>query len=121
MKRYLVVLLCAIAVTSLADGQVSFSIKKYQELKAGGRLGDQAFQAYIMGLGTGFTVMNTRLESNGWSKVYCPPGKLSLTTESYLDLLDKELARSRLTPDMPIELVLLNGLARTFPCPETRR
>jgi hypothetical protein len=53
MKRYLVVLLCAIAVTSIAYGQVSLPIKKYQELKAGGRLGDKAFQAYIMGLGTG--------------------------------------------------------------------
>jgi hypothetical protein len=114
-----VVVLCLIYASGPVYGQMT--IKKYQELKAKDALGDVWFQAYITGLGRGFLWMNAVLASRGQPQASCVPEHLTLNADNYIDVLNRELKRDSMPDAMPIEMELLGGLMRPFPCPETRR
>jgi hypothetical protein len=54
--------------------------------------------------------------------LFCPPRKLALERQNYLDILDKqikELEKMPLIDDMNIEVVLTLGLESTFACPKS--
>jgi hypothetical protein len=99
-------------LTCGGHAQSSLSVRDYQQLR---RHKSEEIKIYIMGLGTGFSWMNVRIRSEGRPPMYCPPGKLHLNSETYFDILDKELKRKGVT-DSWIEVELLNGLIHTFPC-----
>ena len=64
--------------------------------------------------------MNYRLQTSGNTPLYCPPEKMRLTTDNYVNVLNQELLRKG-TADQFVALasvadILLDGLIRTFPC-----
>jgi hypothetical protein len=74
-------------------------------------------KTYVLGLGEAFLYANINLEFNNKAPLFCPPRQLALTTENYVQILDKELRiENFFDSDAPIGLVLLEGLKKTFPC-----
>jgi hypothetical protein len=75
---------------------------------------------YIKGVGTGFSWANAVLEGRGQQPLYCPPSKLEVTAENYLDILrlyiEKKRSRLEKVPNAVIEPLLLYGLIETFSC-----
>jgi hypothetical protein len=77
------------------------------------------FESYIMGVGAGFLWANTSLRHEGRMPLYCPPEKRGVSFDQYMAILNRELTlpdMRAVDPRTPIELVLLSGLRRTFPC-----
>jgi hypothetical protein len=73
-------------------------------------------QGYISGMGQAFVFANEYLSVAGQRRIYCPPGKLGITQDQYLGILEQYL---KTRPDMnsqPAPLALLLALREAFPC-----
>lgn len=79
---------------------------------------DSYVKLYLSGVGSGYEYMNLYLLVNKMPPVYCAPDNLPLTGDNYLNILDKTIEQSRkqISPNVKIELLLLQGLMKTFPC-----
>jgi hypothetical protein len=79
---------------------------------------------WVKGLGEGFIWANFKLLAEHRNPLFCPPEKLSLTTESYLDIIDIEIvelstvATQKQMDEMSVGVVLTDGLRKRFPCKE---
>lgn len=78
------------------------------------------YRQWISGAGEAIYTMNYRLQTSGNTPLYCPPDKMRLTTDNYVNVLNQELLRKS-TADQVVALasvadILLDGLVRTFPC-----
>jgi hypothetical protein len=92
----------------------SFPLRLYEELKK-----DKSFDIWIAGIGEGYLVANAALASRNQPMLYCHPGKLTLMYTNYRNILDEEVKRAQPVPyypDMPLSMILLYGLQKTFPC-----
>jgi hypothetical protein len=76
------------------------------------------FKFYISGVGSGFGWANVQLHARGLPPLYCQPDKLGLNADNLLKILDDyiEQKKDQLKPDLPVEMLLLQGLKETFPC-----
>lgn len=63
-----------------------------------------------------FLYANASLVVDGKSPIYCQPGRLTLTGDASLEVLDKETKITNRSLDTPLFVVFLDGLRRTFPC-----
>jgi Rap1a immunity proteins len=71
---------------------------------------------YLDGLKDGLIILNVALARKGAAPLFCLPPKMALTGDQADDILRRE-AKSVPEPDeMPIGIVLLAGLRKTFPC-----
>jgi len=77
----------------------------------------QVFKIYLNGVGNGFMFANARLELKGKPTLYCQPGGLTLNSGNYISLIEGVASRDDLPPSLDIEVMLLIGLEREFPCP----
>lgn len=113
-RAFLIKLLALIVcIASISPAYSEISVKAYEGAKD-----SQSFKLYLSGVERGYSWANTALDLRGQAKLYCVPTKLSLTFENYANILAKELADN---PEIyalntPVELILLNGLIKTFPC-----
>ena len=106
----------------------AMDVKTYREwLKKGGdELKRSAVDSYVSGVGNGISWANAQLGTLRREKLYCAPVKLALGLASYKDILDRQIAEQakRRTDDelgkLDIELLLMNGLIETFPCPHEK-
>jgi len=95
---------------SLAD----MSLGQYKKMK-----GTEFVTAYVGAVGFAYVHANAALTHRKQPSLYCQPSKLSLNAANYQDILDKEVkekAHIFNSPDIAIEMILLFGLIRTFPC-----
>jgi len=71
---------------------------------------------YIDGLGSGLSWANVAAKMKG-KPVYCPPGKVAITADQYIDILRRYIADH---PHMTNDFVggpMLFALEDAFPCP----
>jgi hypothetical protein len=71
---------------------------------------------YLDGLKDGLIILNVALARNGAAPLFCLPPKMALTGEQADDILMREAKSVPEPDDMPIGIVLLAGLRKTFPC-----
>lgn len=80
----------------------------------------EAADLYVGAVGEGIFQANVMVSVRGDRPLYCPPGKLVVTSENYVRIAWDEVERMRkedlLDEDSTIELALLFGLIKTFPC-----
>jgi len=80
---------------------------------------DKIIMMNLTGLGQGIEWYNTMAKD---SKLYCTPSQLTLGVSNYEDILNRQIKGLRMvdpdydTDSLPLGLVLLQGLIRTFPC-----
>ena len=95
-----------------ADAAVT--LKEYESVKA-----TDWFKNYISGVGEVIFWANNRMRNLGMSPLYCQPDKLALSSDNYLDILQRFIQENKALkkhPESPVELLLLEGLIQTFPC-----
>jgi hypothetical protein len=59
--------------------------------------------------------MNSYLESNKQLSILCIPAKLGMDHHIYMNIIEAEI-KGGAKQDIPVELLLLHGLIKTFPC-----
>ena len=95
----------------------SFAVRlgKYPSLKQQDLF---TLQMYVFGVGEGLSWANARVRTNKLPLLYCQPEHLAITKENFMQILDDEIKRpgTSYKDQTPIELILLEGLIRTFPC-----
>ena len=87
--------------------------------------GREYSKTYLIGVARGIEQANVRLMIDQRELLYCPPMKLAINVETYFDILNDEIRTQSnwtvgLDPSTPIELLLLKGLQRTFPCDQPK-
>jgi hypothetical protein len=71
---------------------------------------------YLDGLKDGFIILNVALARSGAVPQFCLPPKMVLTADQAGEILMREAKSVPEPDDMPIGIVLLAGLRKTFPC-----
>lgn len=77
------------------------------------------FKEYIAGLGKGYYWANSQLKHKKQARLFCQPERLFLNADNYISILNKEIKYTDYdytTDDTIIEVILLRGLEKTFPC-----
>jgi hypothetical protein len=98
--------------------QAEITVKDYRQQMS---LADRRMlEIHMAGLGTGIAWANAQAERFK-TPLYCPPGKLAIQTENYIDIINRKIKESseRIPAShdhTPIVMLLLDGLMKTFPC-----
>jgi hypothetical protein len=121
MSTILVTLLSVVAL-AVVDLKAEVTVKEYRTRMASR---DSAVIAatrlYIKGVGEGIGWANNE-PTTGRKPFYCPPEKLAVNLENYMDILNRQIKTlsMRLTQSQLEEawigLLLLKGLQEAFPC-----
>lgn len=72
--------------------------------------------AYLDGVKDGLVILNVAVARGGATPLFCLPPKVALTGDQADDILLREAKSVPEPDDMPIGIVLLAGLRKTFPC-----
>jgi hypothetical protein len=111
-KPFLVGLVILILVSPVG---ADVTVKLYMQGK-----NSELLKNYIAGVGTGLSWANIYSFKEFQKGLYCPPKKLALNTDNYRDILHGEIEylkkHGTLDDDTFIEMLLIQGLIRTFPC-----
>lgn len=107
----LTVFLCCLLVSSPALSDIR--LKDYSLAKS-----SEWFKSYILGVGAGIRWASIRPDRLA---LHCPPGSFKPDADAYIAILDRQILDESRKPDglhddTPIELLLLRGLMRKFPC-----
>jgi hypothetical protein len=74
-------------------------------------------KAYVRGLGEGMSWASSAAQVGGGDGLFCPPQKLALTVENYVDIIDRQIKTARGdVENRYIGELLIIGLQETFPC-----
>ena len=82
---------------------------------------DEITKNYVRGLGEGILEANTQATLKG-IPLYCQPEKLALTTENYIDMIDRQIETAKRyhkdeeLRELGISMLLMLQLLETFPC-----
>ena len=115
--------LCAVTLGAMSL-HAEIAVETYQEaMTSSDKPTIELMQSYVAGLGYGMAWTNGEAAKKN-APVYCPPEKMALALQNYIDILDRQIKRitqsKTLTNEVlkttPISLVLLGGLKDTFPC-----
>lgn len=113
-------LLALIYFTIASNTYAEMTIREYKNYMAKGQ--DDLVKIYIKGLGisSGWMITVQESQDKNYKKLYCPPLKLGLTVDNYINILEKRIEKVKNVPGYQdkvyIELELIYGLMETFPC-----
>lgn len=106
MKTFILTFFVLTANLSHAEMMVDYFIKNKNNAET---------QAYISGLGIGYSWANAQLYALKRPMLYCQPGKLALETNNYVRFLEDGIIEQKSTNGI-IEAILLDQLIKVFPC-----
>jgi hypothetical protein len=72
---------------------------------------------YITGVAAGYIWANSQLIQSKMRPLFCQEQPIRLNLD-FNKIIDDEIGQPYVAPDFPVELLLLTGLARKYPCPE---
>lgn len=108
--------MCAVSALCVASGAnaATLRFKNYTTPK------DEAQRilnaVYLDGLKDGLITLNIAIARKGVTPLFCLPPKMALTGDQADDILKREAQSVPEPDDMPVGIVLLAGLRKTFPC-----
>jgi hypothetical protein len=112
MLRGMVVALMLVWLSSSADAVVL--LRDYKAAKADTE--KKLNKIYLGGVKEGVVMFDAELAVEGRQRLFCMPDNLSVTFDQAENIMMRE-AQKRTDPDnVPISLLLINGLKDTFPC-----
>ncbi len=76
---------------------------------------------YFEGLGNGVSWASTWFDVYHNKKMYCPPDKMAMYGNNYVDFLNREIEHRKINEPkaymkLHIEYLLIESLIKTFPC-----
>lgn len=77
---------------------------------------DRLVRPYLTGVGEGLLWANAQLKAQKSTPFFCDADDVNLTTDEFLSVVDGEAKQPYAEPEYPIELLMLKGLQRKFPC-----
>jgi hypothetical protein len=100
-----------VSTESVAGTEVNY--KEYKTINK-----TKEFNSYLKGIGEGLQWANEELAARGSKALYCKPQTEVMRIDEYTEILKKEVSENaaELHDDMPVGLILLNGLMKRFPC-----
>jgi hypothetical protein len=75
-------------------------------------------EMYLDGVKDGAQFLNAVARREGQKPEFCLPKDLALTVDQAEDIVMREAKKMSGPDDLPLALVLINGLKDTFPCDE---
>lgn len=115
--RTIIVLLTLFILLGFMNRPASsgITVKEFEQVKD-----EEICKSYIHGVGVGYTIANVESKRSKQKPLYCPPPKLAVTQDNHLrilaDTIKEERQKGEDIEDKPVELILLRGLQKTFPC-----
>lgn len=93
-------------------------LRDYEQVRA-----TERFRSYLHGVGIGYLWANSTFYLDSGRRLFCLPDHVRLDASGFLDILDRQIRSDAATgvlnePDTAVELLLLQGLRREFPCQE---
>jgi hypothetical protein len=115
VKRSVLIGIIALALYPTSASSIELTWKSYSNPE------NDAFRQHnslwIDGLKSGLIASNANLRHGGMPPMFCLPPNLALTVEQAEDILQRAAKKVRKVPDdMPVSIILLDGLKDTFPC-----
>jgi len=112
MLRRMQITLMLVSLTSSADAMTVI----FKDYKAATSDEKAFYYLYLDGVREGIVELNVVLEEKRQQPLFCLPEKLELTVEQAEDIMMRQ-AQQMTDPDqLPIGLLLAQGLQNTFPC-----
>ena len=113
MLRGAVIALMLVSLTSSADAMTVI----FKDYKAAANKDEKAFYLlYLDGVREGIVELNVVLEEKGQQPLFCLPERLELTIEQAEDIMMRQAQKMTDPDQLPIGLLLAQGLQNTFPC-----
>ena len=115
MLRLLVIALVVFDLTSSANAMTVI----FKDYKAAANKDEKAFYLlYLDGVREGIIELNVVLEEKRQQPLFCLPDKLALTVGQAEDIMMRQAEKITDPDQLPIGLLLAQGLQETFPCNE---
>jgi hypothetical protein len=106
----------AVMLGLLAANAQGMTVEDYLRFKKDPN-GKRTLELVVDATGRAFGWANAALEDRGDKPLYCVPATLILQPESYLKILDNQIAYfGEGADEVPFQVLLMQGLQRTFPC-----
>ena len=91
----------------------------FKDYKAAANKDEKAFYyLYLDGVREGIVELNVVLKKNRQQPLFCLPEKLELNVEQAEDIMMRQAEKIADPDQLPIGLLLVEGLQNTFPCDE---
>ena len=115
------IVLLLMALSSATPAR-AVDIADYEEMLASS-VAVRDMKWYLKGVGDAYGIANAALSSNGKPPLYCQPPHLALNADNLVDIVRLEM-ESPMAPNIrqkkvPVELIVLVALQRSFPCPKS--
>jgi len=117
MKNKSLIILIALSFLCSIKPTYAITVKEYELVK---KADLDWTEDYINAVGVGIFWSNAMLWEQEKQRLYCSPSKLSLNAGNYIRILEEEIQNGGYTKESPVEMILLFGLIRTFPCSEDK-
>jgi endonuclease/exonuclease/phosphatase family metal-dependent hydrolase len=118
MKHFTgIVIACIAALTAAIPASAdTATAKQFLQLDAS-EDGRGLAEVKITAMEEGIRVANAHLAVTAGSRpLYCQPASLVLTASQLADMIGREVGGNRKLEDVPVPIVLLGVLQKTFPC-----
>jgi hypothetical protein len=113
MLRRLVIALMLFSLSSSANA-ITVRFKDYTNPR--NSWSKAADKVYLDGVKEGLIMFDAELAVAGRQRFFCMPDNLALTVEQAEDIMMREAQKSTDPANVPISLLLIDGLKDTFPC-----
>jgi hypothetical protein len=114
MLRGAVIALMLVSLTSSANAMTVI----FKDYKAATSHEKAFYYLYLDGAREGIVELNVVLEEKRQQPLFCLPEKLVLTVEQAEDIMMRQAQKMTDPDQLPIGLLLAQGLQDTFPCNE---
>jgi hypothetical protein len=112
MQGRLVIALMLVSLTSSANAMTVI----FKDYKAATSDEKAFYYLYLDGVREGIIELNVVLEEKRQQPLFCLPEKLELTVEQAEDIMMRQAQKMTDPDQLPIGLLLAQGLQNTFPC-----
>src|SRR6516164_4615338 len=114
MLRWMLIALMLVSLTSSANAMTVI----FKDYKAATSDEKAFYYLYLDGVREGIIELNVVLEEKRQQPLFCLPEKLALTIEQAEDIMMRQAEKITDPHQLPIGLLLVEGLQNTFPCNE---
>ena len=113
MLRRMQITLMLVSLTSSADAMTVI----FKDYKAAANKDEKAFYyLYLDSVREGIVELNVIPKKNRQQPLFCLPEKLELNVEQAEDIIMRQAQKMTDPDQLPIGLLLVQGLQNTFPC-----
>ena len=113
MIRGMIVAVMLVGLSSSADA-MSVIFKNYKAAKNDDE--KALMKLYLDGVREGVSIFDAELAVEGRQPLFCMPNNLALTVEQAEDIMMREAEKNTDPDNVPVSLLLVEGLKDTFPC-----